>query len=45
MKHKLVENNLGTDDESESDIMHRLGYFKIYNCGNLKLIWNNNERK
>lgn len=45
MKHKLVENNLGTDNESESDIMHRLGYFKIYNCGNLKLIWSNNERK
>jgi len=43
MKHKLVKNNIGTADESESDIMHRLGYFKIYNCGNLKLIWNREE--
>lgn len=43
MKHKLIENNLGTVDESESDIMHRLGYFKIYNCGNLKLIWNKED--
>lgn len=45
MKHKLIESSLGTIDESESEIMHRLGYFKIYNCGNLKLVWNKEDNK
>ena len=41
MKHKLVEAGLGSIDESEDQIMHRLGYSKIYDCGNLKFVWNN----
>lgn len=38
-KHKLIENNLGTKEQSESDIMHNIGYVKIYDCGNLRFTW------
>jgi len=40
-KHILLANGLGREDETESDIMHRLGYFKVYDCGNVKYIWIN----
>lgn len=36
-KHRLVENGLGTDDQTENDIMEDLGYLKIYDSGNIKL--------
>ena len=39
-KHRLLELGLGDISESESDIMTRLGYNKIYDCGNLRFIWN-----
>ena len=38
-KHLLVVRGLGTDDETESEIMHRNGYLRIYDSGNLKLEW------
>ena len=38
-KHRLLELGLGDISESESDIMTRLGYNKIYDCGNLRFIW------
>lgn len=38
-KHKLLEKGLGTDDMSESEIMHEHRYYKIYNSGNAKYIW------
>lgn len=41
MKDRLVSNGLGTKDESEADVMHRLGYFRMYDCGNLRFVWNN----
>lgn len=35
-KSRLVELGLGTESESESDIMRKNGYFKLYDCGNFK---------
>ena len=36
-KHKLVEAGLGTDNETEDEIMMSLNYLKIYDSGNIKL--------
>ena len=41
MKHKLVEQGLDKFGSTEDEIMENLGYFKIYNSGNLKLYWSN----
>lgn len=38
-KHKLLEQGLGKFGNTEDEIMENLGYFKIYNSGNLKFIW------
>ena len=27
---------------TEADIMHNLGYYRIYDCGNKVWVWNNN---
>lgn len=43
-KDRLIANGLGTENESEADIMHRLGYIRIYNCGNFRFIWRRNEQ-
>ena len=39
MKHKLIESGIGTEEETESEIMERHGFVRIYNCGNIKLTW------
>lgn len=39
-KKMLVEKGLGTNNETEDIIMKRLGYNKIYDCGNVKYIYN-----
>lgn len=36
-KSKLIKLGLGSIDESEDTIMKRLGYLKVYDCGNIKL--------
>lgn len=33
-KHKLIEQGLGDFGESETEIMHNLGYYRVYDCGN-----------
>ena len=38
-KHKLIANGIGKEEETEDEIMSRLGYIKIYDSGNLKFIW------
>lgn len=38
-KAKLVKLGYGTEDETEPDIMHRLGYLRIYDSGNLVYSW------
>ncbi|MBR1455048.1 MAG: hypothetical protein IJ593_10480 [Lachnospiraceae bacterium] len=42
-KQELVKNGLGTEDESESDIMYMLGYYRLYDCGNRVFIWEKQE--
>lgn len=37
-KHKLINSGLGSEDDTEDCIMANLGYYKIYNSGNLKMI-------
>ena len=36
-KHKLLEQ--GYEGNTESEIMHNLGYYKIYDCGNKVWVW------
>lgn len=40
-KNRLVELNLGTEEQTGDAIMEALGYLKIYNSGNIKLTWTN----
>ena len=42
-KHKLVEKGLGTEDQTEDEIMTSLNYLKVYDSGNMKFTWNNNR--
>ena len=44
-KASLVSKGLGTEDETEDTIMERLGYFKLYDSGNLKFTWTNTSTK
>ena len=38
-KHKLVEQGLGTEEQTEDEIMKQLGYIKVYDSGNIILEW------
>lgn len=38
-KHILVDNGLGDDEDTEYSIMSGLGFYKVYDSGNLKLEW------
>lgn len=38
-KGKLIENGLGNLGSTEDEIMKNLGYYKVYDCGNLRLTW------
>lgn len=38
-KKNLIKQCLGTENQTEDEIMEELGYLKVYNSGNLKLIW------
>lgn len=38
-KENLIKQGLGDDTQTEDEIMHELGYFKIYDCGNLKMVY------
>lgn len=40
MKQKLLDEGLGEYGETEDEIMENLGYLKIYDCGNIRYIWN-----
>lgn len=40
-KHKLISKGLGSKEQTEDEIMSSLGYMKIYDSGNLRLIWDN----
>ena len=38
-KHKLIEQQLGTTNMTETEIMESLNYYKIYDSGNIALEW------
>ena len=38
-KHKLIAQGIGTENQTEDEIMTNLGYIKVYDCGNLKFEW------
>lgn len=38
-KHKLIEQGLGTKEQTETEIMQSLNYCKVYDSGNIKLYW------
>lgn len=38
-KHKLVENGLGREDQTEDEIMKDLDFYKIYDSGNAVFVW------
>lgn len=42
-KHKLIKQGLGTKEQTEDEIMRQLGYFKVYDSGNLKMEWTLNK--
>lgn len=37
-KHKLIEQGLGDFGDSETEIMHNLGYYRVYDSGNIIFI-------
>lgn len=39
MKQSLIDKGLGKFGDTEDEIMLALGYFKIYDCGNLRFYW------
>ena len=39
-KSELVKNGYGTEDMTEIQIMKSLGFFRVYDCGNEKYVWN-----
>lgn len=39
-RNRLVDLGLCEDNETESDAMHKLNYYKVYNCGNIRFEYN-----
>lgn len=46
-KQELIKLGLGTEEQTEEEIMKSHGYTRVYDCGNLKLSWykENNLKK
>ena len=44
MKSKIVEKGLGTVNETEDEIMTKNNFLKVYDCGNLKLVYNKEDQ-
>lgn len=42
-KQKLIDSGLGSDDQTEDDVMTWSGYVKVYDCGQLKYEYINEE--
>ena len=43
MKQTLLDNDLGIYGDTEDEIMSNLGCLKVYDCGNLRLVWNKDD--
>lgn len=42
-KQNLIKKGLGTEGQTEDEIMESIGYAKIYNSGNLRFVWKRKE--
>lgn len=40
-KHKLIELGLGTEEQTEAEIMESYNYYRVFDCGNIVLTYNN----
>ena len=40
---ELTKYKLNAFGDTEDDIMHNIGFYKVYNCGNLKFVYNKQE--
>lgn len=38
-KHKLLKLGLGTEEQTETEIMNNNGFTQLFNCGNIRLEW------
>lgn len=38
-KQKLLKSGLGTEEQTEKEIMLNNGFLQVYNCGNIKMEW------
>ena len=38
-KQKLLKLGLGTEEQTEKEIMINNGFLQVYNCGNIKMEW------
>lgn len=38
-KHKLIKAGLGNENQTEDEIMQEIGFYKVYDSGNLRLAW------
>lgn len=43
-KQSLIDKGYGKYGSTETEIMHNLGYVRIYNCGNARYIWQKKEQ-
>ena len=43
MKYRLVKEGLGKEEQTEDEIMSGIGYFKIHDSGNLRMVWRNEQ--
>lgn len=39
-KHQLIADGYGDETQSEVEIMHGRGFYRVYDCGNLRFEWN-----
>lgn len=44
-KQRLIKMGLGTENQTEDDIMSNLGYLKVYDSGNIVFIWNSESQQ
>jgi hypothetical protein len=42
-KHKLIKMGLGTEDQTETEIMKSNNFLRVYDCGNMRLEWKSTD--
>ena len=38
-KSRLIKSGIGTEEQTEDEIMSNIGYLKVYDCGNKVFVW------